>query len=102
MWGTIKQVVPATCCWFVGVEVALEVDEEGGLFGAPPKGLAVWPPKAVEVDEVGETTPNPPLADEAPPVDDDDSTSGLDGLAFSWVKLEAPREKKIEMAVNSV
>ena len=91
MWGTIKQVVPATCCWFVGVEVALEVDEEGGLFGAPPKGLAAWPPKAVEVDEVGETTPNPPLADEAPPV-----------AAFSWVKLEAPREKKIEMAVNSV
>ena len=77
MWGTIKQVVPATCCWFVGVEVALEVDEECGLFGAPPKGLAVWPPKAVEVDEAPETTP-------------------------SWVKLEAPREKKIEMAVNSV
>ena len=71
--------------------------------------IAVWPPKAAEVDEAPEAAPNPPpAADEPPPVDDDDSTGGqagaLDwtglvpvvghGLVFSWVKLEAPRQKK--------
>ena len=72
--------------------------------------IAVWPPKAAEVDEApAEAAPNPPpAADEPPPVDDDDSTGGqagaLDwtglvpvvghGLVFSWVKLEAPRQKK--------
>lgn len=94
--------VESANCWFVGVEFALEVDEE---VGAAPKGsgkpeddedevlnlfeeendllfevIAVWPPKAAEVDEAPEAAPNPPpAADEPPPVDDDDSTGGQAG-----------------------
>ena len=43
--------------------------------------IAVWPPKAAEVDEApAEAAPNPPqAADEPPPVDDDDSTGGQAG-----------------------
>ena len=42
--------------------------------------IAVWPPKAAEVDEAPEAAPNPPpAATEPPPVDDDDSTGGQAG-----------------------
>ena len=42
--------------------------------------IAVWPPKAAEVDEAPEAALNPPPeATEPPPVDDDDSTGGQAG-----------------------
>ena len=40
--------------------------------------MAVWPPKAAEVDEAPEAAPNPPppAPTEPPPVDDDDDSTG--------------------------